>query len=892
MLLIGPPGSGKTTAILGRVEQAVREGRGECVKLITPTASMAQHLGHTLARRELCIPGELIETVQTVVRNLTPEVTEPSPAVEELLLRQAARGVAADQLGELIESRGLVEQLARLYGEIESGGGDSAMLQPQLRGRRQRSLGAVFAEYARLLAKHSLTTPQRRPVLAAERIRNEGLGTVEEVYLDGFIHFSSGERRLVEALAERARTIFVVCHEQLAPFFPGWSVERFETAYRPRVEPSVVAAPSARQEVEEVARRILIAKRPLREIGVILRSPESYAAVVEVVFERYGIPYRLRRQRPLGSHPAVAFLLAFFNAVEGGFPGRESLETLLSPYSRIGLWHGALEWELAVRKRLPGSGFEFLAEDAPDSVRDYLTVLENLQVKLACTAPPADWAELIGRLRREHLRPPDAQGSESVFRAFELRGLGAALAGFDQACKEAAGVLELEQRESVDLRAFLDALARTAALTQYQVRDTRRDVVNVLSVHEARQWELPVVFVIGMVEGGFPQRVGSDLFFSDSDRRRLQAAGIAVRGATETEEEERFLFEIASSRASESLTLSWPQTDADGGPLLRSFFLPIDDAADQTTAPVRPLETAPDYESAPPATLDEPGQRNSIRERNAKFSPSGLETYLQCPFQFFAKKTLRLKGRPEEPERRIDALLKGSIIHSVVAQWSETPERPIGEVLDKVFDESLQDNAIPASFLVDIARQNMRSDLERFAREHASAGGLQSTLREGEVEFLIDDRGEPFTIGGRLDRGDIFGEQVAVVIDYKYSKADRLRAIKSGHDDGSKLQASLYLAGLERGRGLRPGGAIYWGLRGETSAYGWLAEDVAERYRLPKNAKVDVDSDRVRVLVDEAERSAAEAVIEIRSGRIEAAPLDRSFCARFCDFRDVCRIPL
>ena len=892
MLLIGPPGSGKTTEILGRVEQAVREGRGERVKLITPTASMAQHLGHTLARRGLCVPGELIETVQTVVRNLTPEVTEPSPAVEDLLLRQAARGVAADELGELIESRGLVEQIARLFGEIESGGGDPTLLHPQLLGSRQRVLGAVFAEYARLLAEHGLTTPQRRRGIAAERIRKEGLGDVEDIYLDGFIHFSSGERRLVEALAEHAKTIIVGCYEQLAPSFPGWSVERRETVYRPSVEPTVVAAPSARQEVEEVARRILLARRPLREIGVILRSPESYAAVIEVVFERYEIPFRLKRQRPLGSHPAVAFLLALFNAVEGGFPGRESLETLLSPYSRIGLWHGTLEWEFEVRKRLPGSGFELLAENAPDSVRDYLSVLDKLRVKLARPAPPADWAELFGRLRREHLRPPGAQGSESVFRAIELRGLGAALAGFDQVCEEAARLLDLEQRESVDLRTFLDALARTAALAQYQVRDTRRDVVNVLSVHEARQWELPVVFVVGMVEGGFPQRAGSDLFFSDADRRRLQTAGIAVRGAVEATAEERFLFEIASSRAGESLTLSWPQTDADGGPLLRSFFLPIDDAADQTTAPVRPLEPAPDYEQSPPTTIDEPALRARIGERNGKFSPSGLETYLQCPFQFFTKKTLRLDGRPDEPERRIDALLKGSIIHSVVARWSETPERPIGEVLDEVFDESLRDNAIPASFPVDIARQNMRTDLERFAREHASAGGLQSTVREGEVEFLIDDRGEPFTIGGRLDRGDILGDNVAVVIDYKYSKADRLRTIKSGHDDGSKLQAPLYLAGLERGRGLRPGGALYWGLRGETSAYGWLAEEVAERYTLPKNAKVDIDSDRVRTLVDEAERSAAEAVVEIRSGRIEAAPLDRSFCARLCDFRDVCRIPL
>ena len=63
MLLIGPPGSGKTHFVLRRLEAAIRQGRASEVKLIVPTASMAQHTLHTLARRDLVVPGQVVATM-------------------------------------------------------------------------------------------------------------------------------------------------------------------------------------------------------------------------------------------------------------------------------------------------------------------------------------------------------------------------------------------------------------------------------------------------------------------------------------------------------------------------------------------------------------------------------------------------------------------------------------------------------------------------------------------------------------------------------------------------------------------------------------------------------------------------------------------------------------
>ena len=59
-LLTGPAGSGKTHRVLDKLAAAVREGRAASVKLIVPTASMAEHLQHTLVRRGLVVSGDLI----------------------------------------------------------------------------------------------------------------------------------------------------------------------------------------------------------------------------------------------------------------------------------------------------------------------------------------------------------------------------------------------------------------------------------------------------------------------------------------------------------------------------------------------------------------------------------------------------------------------------------------------------------------------------------------------------------------------------------------------------------------------------------------------------------------------------------------------------------------
>ena len=202
-----------------------------------------------------------------------------------------------------------------------------------------------------------------------------------------------------------------------------------------------------------------------------------------------------------------------------------------------------------------------------------------------------------------------------------VRSTSAALAAFEEILDGAAVALDASGRCA--LAVFWKQVETALALEPLRVPDARRNVVHVMDAYEARQWELPVVFVCGLIERHFPQYHREDPILGDAARRR---AGLDT--AADRQTEERFLFELATSRATEETILSYPRFDEQGEDTLPSFFLegefePADRAARSCHACSRTWTPRADLETRP--TLI-----------HKTLSPTGIESFLQCPFQFFA----------------------------------------------------------------------------------------------------------------------------------------------------------------------------------------------------------------------------------------------------------------
>ena len=282
------------------------------------------------------------------------------------------------------------------------------------------------------------------------------------------------------------------------------------------------------------------------------------------------------------------------------------------------------------------------------------------------------------------------------------------------------------------------------------------------------------------------------------------------------------------------------------------------------------------------------------------FSPSQLETYIACPFQFFSKYVLKLETSDDRDELDEDFTTRGSRIHDILEQLETLliARRAKGEPID---DEAIATEARIA------LREHMVSDLARGSEVEAGLEEIER-LRLGfavdryvhqsrnylddpqarpsphllEVDFggersdkpclEIGDAEHTVRLRGKIDRIDLIDSpegQSFRVIDYKSGSVPSTSDVR----DARLLQLPLYAMAVERvilpheEIALRDVG--YWGLKKEgfraISFTEWQEVQAAvERY--------------VMSLVD-----------RLRHG-VFVVDSQIDDCESYCDFRAICRI--
>ncbi|MDX2180087.1 MAG: PD-(D/E)XK nuclease family protein [Bryobacteraceae bacterium] len=284
-------------------------------------------------------------------------------------------------------------------------------------------------------------------------------------------------------------------------------------------------------------------------------------------------------------------------------------------------------------------------------------------------------------------------------------------------------------------------------------------------------------------------------------------------------------------------------------PVVIAYGVPVESFAAYRPAP-GPRKNAGHaaYLPAPP----------SLQER--RWTPTELETFLKCPFQFFGQRTLRLQLPPKPPEERFGVLDHGTLAHRFLHEWTRGAAAPFEALFDRLFREICRKNHVTVDHHVEWHRLALERNLRRYL--------AQAPRREGwtvEAEWPFEFALRPdLIVKGQIDRFDRSPSGDVYAIDYKYSAAS---AVKNRMDAAETVQGGLYLHALAS-NGYRPAGFAYVALRGETKV---------------------VEASDPNTLMEEAERRAVEAVESIRAGRIAAQPSDTDIC-RWCDFRDACRI--
>ena len=292
--------------------------------------------------------------------------------------------------------------------------------------------------------------------------------------------------------------------------------------------------------------------------------------------------------------------------------------------------------------------------------------------------------------------------------------------------------------------------------------DPDLDAVALLTIHQAKGLEFPVVYAANLVEGRFPARnrtarfaLAAELGGSDDilprDPRVLEAPSLLDEEALR---EERRLAYVAITRAREVLVLSSAER-ATGGIRPRKVSRFVAEALDLTRAQLEegpPLGVARDPVGA---LAVEPVVVAAVPPRDPAIAASGpltlsftaIDAYLSCPLRYHYQQRLRIPLPPHH------AAVYGSALHIAVAEFHRgqmSGELPTLDALQATLERSWQSVGFISRAHEEARLAAARDALARFRAAEIAAGGAPTYI---EKDFSFDVGGH--RVRGRWDRIDV-----------------------------------------------------------------------------------------------------------------------------------------
>ena len=932
--------------------------RARSCAVIVPSAAAADQLRRTIENhrllgrsstdRALVLPQILTRSgwYDAMHARLAMPPRRLSDLEREVLLNAAAREVAASEVeppfrlraGLLVEMLGLYDDLRRrdssvdnfervLVRELQRDADDdrgaarllkqTRFLAATFRGyeARRDATGAVdeYALRAKLLDAEFSQPLRQIVVTVGERsVDAAGLWPADLALLTQLPHLEH-----IDIVATRA-TIAAGLLERLEKFMPGFEEgdlphdpdEVVEHSSRPvlianaETQPYTVSR-DREDELSSIAAAVKTAgPDDLASRAVVFKRPLPYVYLARDVFADAGVPYQTFDALPLAAEPYAAALDLVFEFVTSNFTREPVVALLGSP-------HFSFEADGAAIRRSDVAGLNrALADEGYFGGLDNLRSFERWKAAKAAVAAAAELTPLTEPERpsvqldallafvNAHDRVPEVG---DPLRERHLRARRAVLSAIH-------GLRRAHQYLDDSPVEFSTVAAMIRRWIEGQTFSPRagHTGVQLIDAQAARYGEFDEVFLVGLVEGEWPQRSSKSIFYPASLLSQLDwpDSRMALAG-------ERAAFHDLMALARRHVHLSTFELENDSivGP---SVFLEDADRLGFRTEvlparnpgrlfvyealaldPVEPSAVEGDasawlgLRTARSAAEADRFHGAAGSYKPAAYSVSSLERYLQCPFRFFSERVLGLQEDPED-EATLNPKELGIFVHEVFQKFFEewnrqghlgiTPENlpqarlVFGDVIEPLLAKLPEDEAaVQRTRLLGSAADEglaeavfqLEAEWDTPVRERL----LEQSL-EGEFDIQTETGTRRIALRGKADRIDLLEDRTFRIIDYKLSRApDRKQA----------LQLPVYTVCTiqhlrkTRGEDWEPGQAGY-------IAFG------QDRQFVPMLAR---GKTKDTALVD-AQARLLDAVDRIERGEFPPTPADTIMCTR-CAHAAVCR---
>ena len=576
-------------------------------------------------------------------------------------------------------------------------------------------------------------------------------------------------------------------------------------------------------------------------VGVVYKRPLPYLYLAPAALGAAAIDYETADALPLAAEPSAAALDLILDAVETSF-SRESLVAILrSPHFRVvdsplpAANVSAFNHQLSDKRYL--GDLERLAQlvaewPADDEARDAAAAALGIGRRLAHLAEPAEASaslQLLASLLRELWRPSE---DGDPFSSRERRARGA-IEDVVEALRAAHAAHHDPEWTFPDLAGAVRRAIEAATFAADEPgRRHGRPEVSLLDDQAARYGSFDHLVVVGLIENEWPEAAVRNIFYppvllkalgwpSEKDRRAaaearfldlLGSASCSVALSTITLEDEAIvsrstlLDEIGRARLS---TVAEERSEGvqvfDDDALLkeppdieRLAPQPREWAALRVS---RPPGDRPEFHGvADPERVGLPRTDSERVGRPVAWSVSGIETYLECPFKFFARHVLALEEEPED-EEVMDPRRQGQFVHAVFEDffraWQQSGRGAITpgnledarRMFETIVDRQLEQAAFSDAeaglertrLLGSPAASGLGEAVFRMEAERpvAVVERLLEYKVNGELAVTTSTGARTVSLRGKADRLDLLSDGTFRLIDYKLGwPPDRARALQ------------------------------------------------------------------------------------------------------------------
>lgn len=510
--------------------------------------------------------------------------------------------------------------------------------------------------------------------------------------------------------------------KELAMLESGFFRDKKETFSGKPADISVYRASDPLDEAQFAASRITELVRDggysYSDFLILARNMESYAAVLEPVFEKYDIPLFYHKKTPLRKKSVVLLIQSLFDVLINGITRETALTILKTGLTGVSVEDIALfenytmQWSISYDRLLKDFTLSVNGFSENEDSEEDKALLRRINETRKYVAG------LIGFFKNElgHGKKTVTEISKALCTVFDYIKLPKRLDeltekyisyGEDALAAEQKQVYELvvdsldefvfaAGDDTVTYEEYIETLLSVIEDGDIGIIPVFSDAVTAGGAETTPQSAPKCVFVIGMMNGVFPKTDAELSLFDMSDKIKLEKYELEV-GKSDTQRilYERFLAYCAVSAPSEKLFVSYNTGSGDAHassavteikrmfPALKELSFPSPDDTDELEERLQNADFAYEiglkynipaleeyferkglsYNAALPETTLSEDSAKALFGKNQTLSASRVTSFYKCRFGYFFRYGMNLK---EKRQAKLDAMETGNFIHAAL----------------------------------------------------------------------------------------------------------------------------------------------------------------------------------------------------------------------------------